>query len=138
MRKKVLQCGNLRELDILTFYSEERERGTSGKVVQLLEKGKTSAKIFHLFASYCKGSILKETHASFAVVLFGSSCPLSVVVITTMSPCLIVFLLSVYQVERVFASQDEGEFCTATAIPFIYSFSGNSAALAPISTFMCI
>ncbi len=25
---------------------------------------------------------------------------------------------------------------TATAIPFIYSFSGNSAALAPISTFM--
>jgi len=27
--------------------------------------------------------------------------------------------------------------CTATAIPFIYSFSGNSAASAPISTFMC-
>ncbi len=27
--------------------------------------------------------------------------------------------------------------CTATAIPFIYSFSGMSAALAPISTFMC-
>jgi hypothetical protein len=26
---------------------------------------------------------------------------------------------------------------TATAIPFIYSFSGNSAASAPISTFMC-
>ncbi len=28
--------------------------------------------------------------------------------------------------------------CTATAIPFIYSFSGNSAASAPISTFMCL
>jgi hypothetical protein len=27
---------------------------------------------------------------------------------------------------------------TATAIPFIYSFSGNSAASAPISTFMCL
>jgi len=27
---------------------------------------------------------------------------------------------------------------TATAIPFIYSFSGNSAAPAPISTFMCL
>jgi hypothetical protein len=26
---------------------------------------------------------------------------------------------------------------TATAIPFIYSFSGNSAASAAISTFMC-
>ncbi len=29
-------------------------------------------------------------------------------------------------------------FHTATAIPFIYSFSGNSAASAPISTFMCL
>ncbi len=28
--------------------------------------------------------------------------------------------------------------CTATAIPSIYSFSGNSAASAPISTFMCL
>jgi hypothetical protein len=28
-------------------------------------------------------------------------------------------------------------YCTATAIPFIHSFSGNSAASAPISTFMC-
>ncbi len=28
--------------------------------------------------------------------------------------------------------------CTSTAIPFIYSFSGNSAASAPISTFMCL
>ncbi len=28
--------------------------------------------------------------------------------------------------------------CTATAIAFIYSFSGNSAASAPISTFMCL
>ncbi len=27
---------------------------------------------------------------------------------------------------------------TATAIPFIYSFSGNSTASAPISTFMCL
>ncbi len=27
---------------------------------------------------------------------------------------------------------------TATAIPFIYSFSGNSAASAPTSTFMCL
>jgi hypothetical protein len=27
---------------------------------------------------------------------------------------------------------------TATAIPFIYYFSGNSAASAPISTFMCL
>ncbi len=27
---------------------------------------------------------------------------------------------------------------TATAIPFIYSFSGNSAASAPISTFLCL
>ncbi len=27
---------------------------------------------------------------------------------------------------------------TATAIPFIYAFSGNSAASAPISTFMCL
>ena len=27
---------------------------------------------------------------------------------------------------------------TATAIPFMYSFSGNSAASAPISTFMCL
>jgi hypothetical protein len=29
-------------------------------------------------------------------------------------------------------------FNTATAIPFIYSFSGNSVASAPISTFMCL
>ncbi len=28
--------------------------------------------------------------------------------------------------------------CTATSIPFIYSFSGNSAASAPISTFTCL
>jgi len=28
--------------------------------------------------------------------------------------------------------------CTVTAIPFIYSFSGNSAASAPISTIMCL
>jgi hypothetical protein len=28
--------------------------------------------------------------------------------------------------------------CTATAIPFIYFFSGSCAASAPISTFMCL
>ncbi len=28
--------------------------------------------------------------------------------------------------------------CTATKITIIYSFSGNSAASAPISTFMCL
>ncbi len=31
-----------------------------------------------------------------------------------------------------------GNHHTAAAIPFIYSFSGNSAASAPISTFMCL
>ncbi len=31
-----------------------------------------------------------------------------------------------------------GHSFIATAIPFIYSFSGNSAASAPISTFMCL
>ncbi len=36
------------------------------------------------------------------------------------------------------ASAVGDESYTATAIPFIYSFSGNSAASAPISTFMCL
>ncbi len=35
-------------------------------------------------------------------------------------------------------STDKSSAHTATAIPFIYSFSGNSAASAPISTFMCL
>ncbi len=34
--------------------------------------------------------------------------------------------------------RDSIRVCTATAIPFIYSFSGNSTASAPISTFMCL
>ncbi len=33
---------------------------------------------------------------------------------------------------------EKTERCTATAIPFIYSFSGNCAASATISTFMCL
>ncbi len=38
----------------------------------------------------------------------------------------------------VIAPWHNGPSLTATAIPFIYSFSGNSAASAPISTFMCV
>ena len=45
--------------------------------------------------------------------------------------------------EKIHGKEKKGwrgaeENCTATAIPFIYSFSGNSAASAPISTFMCL
>ncbi len=39
---------------------------------------------------------------------------------------------------KLFADSSQVKFRTATAIPFIYSFSGNSAASAPISTFMCL
>ncbi len=54
---------------------------------------------------------------------------------------LFVYALTVFTIGFCLAAEKiKGKVsaCTATAIPFIYSFSGNSAASAPISTFTCL
>jgi hypothetical protein len=42
------------------------------------------------------------------------------------------------KVNELDAFQPGNVFCTATAIPIIYSFLGNCVASAPVSTFMCL